>query len=93
MSTCGPLPFDTTDSVLTGMSRQDLQAALTAAQTAYTQLMTGAKVATVSISQDGGSRTVSYTPANVGSLTAFIRLVQAQLGINTMGRRPVRFNF
>jgi hypothetical protein len=75
------------------MSTQALQAALTAAQAAYTQLMTGAKVATVSIAQDGGSRTVSYTPANVASLTAFIRLVQAQLGINTMGRRPVRFNF
>lgn len=90
---CGPVPFDPSDSIIGGMSRTTLQANLEAAQVALAQLNLGGKVATVSVSQADGSRTVSYQVTNLGQLTAWIRLLQAGLGINVMGRRPVRFNF
>lgn len=89
----GPVPFDPTDSIIAGMSQAQLQANLTAAQAAYTSLMLGEKAVTVSIAQGDGSRTVSFVPAQMGNLVAYIRLMQAGLGINCMGRRPVRFNF
>lgn len=87
------MTFDPTQSILAGMTTAQLQAALTSAQTAYTQLMTGTKVATASYAQGDGQKTVSYTQTNVQQLAAFIRLLQTQLGIVSCGRRPVRFNF
>lgn len=86
------MTFDTTQSVLAGMTTAQLQAALTSAQTAYVQLMTGSKAVTVSYAQGDGQKTVSYQQTNAQQLAAFIRLLQAQLGIGAM-RRPVRFNF
>lgn len=91
--TCGPVPFDPSDSILAGMSQAVLQANLEAAQAAYAQFMIGGKVVTVSVSQGDGSRTVSYQATNAGQLTSWIRLLQAALGINPIGRRPMRFNF
>lgn len=85
--------FDTTTTVLAGMSDAQLRAALTAAQAAYTELATGMKVASVSYSQGDGNKAVQYTQARLPELIAFIKLLQAQLGIVTTPRRPVRFNF
>lgn len=85
--------FDPTGSVLAGLSTEQLQANLAAAQAAYTALMTGKQVATASYAQGDGSQTVSYRATDVGNLTAFIRLLQAQLGLICRPRRPVRFNF
>jgi hypothetical protein len=90
---CGPVPFDPTDCILTGVPNTTLQQWLTDAQAAYNSLMLGTRVVTVSIAQGDGSRTVSFTPADRANLVQYIRLLQAALGLNTMGRRPVRFNF
>jgi hypothetical protein len=87
------MSFDPNTSVLAGMSTVQLRAALTAAQQAYTDLVTGSKVASVSYAQGDGNKSVQYTPASLPNLTAFIKLLQAQLGIVTTPRRPVRFNF
>ena len=84
--------FNPAYSVLAGMTSVQLQAALTAAQQAYTDLMTGQKGVTFSYSQGDGSRTVSYQPTDVAKLTAFIQMLQAQLG-GFVARRPARFNF
>ena len=94
MSYCfQPVPFDPGDSVLTGMSTPALQALLTSAQKAYSDYLLGQKTVTVSYTQGDGSKTVTYDRTNLAQLTSLIRLVQAMLGINTMGRRPVRFDF
>lgn len=87
------MPFCPQDSILAGTSLQQLQTMLAAAQEAYQSLMLGQKAVTVSIAQGDGSRTVSFTPVNQGALVNWIRELQAALGINRMGRRPVRFNF
>jgi hypothetical protein len=82
-----------TSGVLTGMSRAQLQAALANAQQAYIDLLTGAKGESYSYSQGEGSRSVTYTRANLGQLTAFIGELQAALGIRRASRRPIRFVF
>lgn len=86
------MSFDPTTSLLAGMGQAELQAALTSAQQAYVQLMTGQKVATASYGQGDGIKSVTYTQAKAQDLAAFIRLLQAQLGMQC-ARRPVRFNF
>ncbi|WP_368040891.1 gpW family head-tail joining protein [Acetobacter estunensis] len=71
-------------SILAGMSRDQLQAALASAQNALMQLTTGGKPVSVSYAQGDGSRSVTYTAASIPSLTALIMQIQRQLGI---GRR------
>jgi len=87
------MTFDTTTTVLAGVPRETLQAWLTAAQSAYMELMTGAKVASASYTQNDGSRAVTYTQTDVMKLIAFIRSLQVQLGLACPPRRPVYFNF
>lgn len=80
-------------SLLAGRSTVQLQADLAAAQQAYIDLSTGNKGESYSYSQGDGSKSVTYTRANLAQLVALIRDLQAQLGIIARARRPVRFNF
>lgn len=87
---CGPARgFDPNSTVLAGMSTAQLQAALAAAQAAYVQLQTGAKVVSVGYAQGDGSRNVTYSQATVAGLTGFIEMLQRQLGMGGRGRRPM----
>ena len=85
--------FDPSTSLLAGRSQTQLQTDLTNAQQAYIDLSTGAKGESYSYTQGEGSRSVTYTRANLGALAALIRLLQMQLGVVTRGRRPVRFYY
>lgn len=85
--------FDPSTSLLAGRSTAQLQADLAAAQQAYIDLSTGAKGESFSYAQGDGSRSVTYTRANLPALAALIRLLQQQLGIVRQGRRPARFSF
>jgi hypothetical protein len=80
-------------SILAGMSSAALQTALANAQQAYIDLSTGAKGESYSYSQGDGNKSVTYTRANLSQLSALIRQLQAQLGIITQSRRPIRFRF
>ncbi|WP_295541063.1 gpW family head-tail joining protein [uncultured Pseudacidovorax sp.] len=80
-------------SVLTGMTKEQLQAALASAQKAYVDLMTGAKAVTLSYTQGDGARSVTYQQTNQQQLVAFIQLLQQALGLSMRARRPIRFNF
>lgn len=75
------------------MQTSALQKALADAQQAYIDLSTGAKGQSYSYTQGDGAKAVTYTTANLQSLTALIQSLQAQLGLATRGRRPVRFRF
>ena len=77
--------FNVNNTVVAGMSQAQLQAALTSAQQAYVQLVSGVRIATVSY--DGKS--VSYRSSDISQLNAFIMLLQRALGIN-FGRRAIR---
>ncbi|WP_175829709.1 gpW family head-tail joining protein [Burkholderia cepacia] len=74
-----------------GRSRSDLQAQLTALQTAYDQLMAGQQVATASYSQSDGARSATYRATDLGVLDGAISLIQQKLGIIRRARRKIRF--
>jgi len=74
-------------SILAGVPPETLQAWLTAAQQAYSELMTGKQI--VTLAYDGKS--VSYHAADLSYLAAWITQLQQQLGIGCgCGRRALR---
>jgi hypothetical protein len=75
------------------MSTDKLRAALADAQQAYLDLSTGAKGASYSYTQGDGAKAVTYTQTNVQQLVVLIKQLQAQLGIISQTRRPIRFRF
>jgi len=85
--------YDTTSSILAGMTTAQLQAALKAAQQAYVDLMTGARGVSFTYAQGDGSRSVTYEKVDQTQLTNFIKMLQMQLGIPTQRRRPIRFSY
>ncbi|MFS7246611.1 gpW family head-tail joining protein [Rahnella inusitata] len=86
--------FDPNSSLLAGaLTRDQLTAALTAAQQAYLELSSGAKGVSFSYAQGDGTRSVSYQQTDIGQLTALIQLLQAQLGIVPRPRRTLRFRW
>ena len=64
-------------TILVGVPTATLQQWLTQAQTALQALMTGQRVVTASY----GDKAVTYTQAEVQSLTQWIHLIQRQLNI------------
>ncbi len=85
--------FDAQTSLLAGRSTAQLQTDLNNAQQAYIDLSSGAKGETYSYTQGDGSKSVTYTRANLGDLAALIRMLQQQLGIVNRARRPIRFYY
>ncbi|PWK30866.1 gpW family head-tail joining protein [Pseudomonas sp. OV226] len=88
MSRCGP-----NSSLLAGISRESLQVSLQNAQQAYIQLSTGGKIETATYTQGDGSKSITYTRANIAQLANIILMLQQQLGIVCQARRPITFRF
>ncbi|GBR21055.1 gpW family protein [Asaia spathodeae] len=84
-------PIKPRQTILSGLTNEQLQANLAAAQQAYADLMTGGKPVSVSYSQVNGARSVTYTATNKTDLLNYIQLLQTQLGITR--RRPLRIAF
>ena len=84
------IPYDTSSSLLAGMSTPALQQALASAQAAYVALSTGSKGESFSYTQGDGTKTVTYTRANIQQLANLIQMLQSQLGIVCRARRPMR---
>lgn len=82
--------FNPNTSVFAGMSTPVLQQALTSAQTALIALQTGQKIVSASYGQGDGTKSVTYTQANIGDLTMLIRQLQLQLGVIHRARRRMR---
>lgn len=80
-------------SLLAGISRESLEVSLRNAQQAYLQLSTGGKVETATYTQGDGSKSITYTRANIAQLANVIQMLQQQLGIVTRARRPLTFRF
>ena len=81
-------------SILDGIDSTALQTRLAAMQQAYLDLISGGKVHVASYSQGDGGKSVTYTMANIGDLTAAILTVQTQIdlanGVRVNRRRPLR---
>lgn len=78
-------------SILDGVPLDVLRAQLAQMQAAYLALMTGSKPESASYTQADGSRSITYTRANIGDLVQGIVGVQAQIAKLTghcCNRRP-----
>lgn len=81
------------NTMFTGMSQAQLVAALASAQAAYLDLMMGKQGVSFSYTQGDGAKSVTYKPADAGSLAAVIRELQQASGLIVRARRPVHFVF
>lgn len=66
-------------SILDGVDVGVLQTRLAAMQQAYLDLTTGGKVESAAYAQGDGSRSITYTRANLADLTQAILTVQTQI--------------
>lgn len=87
------MTFDPSTSILAGMDTTVLQTQLSKLQQAYLDLSSGAKGENYSYTQGDGSRSVTYTRANLADLVMAIRQLQAQLGIIPSPRRALGVRF
>lgn len=85
MSRCTPEP-----SIFAGLDRTYLQAQLTALQKALISLQAGAQVVTAQYAQGDGNKSVTFRQADMGSVTATIRMLQKELGVVRHARRRFR---
>ncbi|ELT9609924.1 TPA: gpW family head-tail joining protein [Raoultella planticola] len=86
--------FDPNSSLLAGtLSRDQLIEALTTAQQAYLELLSGDKGVSFSYSQGDGTRSVTFQKTEIQHLVSLIQGLQAQLGIVTRPRRTLRFRW
>lgn len=84
--------YDPTTSDLANVPRLMLVQWQLEAMTALHQLSTGQKGESYSYTQGDGSKSVTYTRANINDLRAWLAKLNAQLGMNS-GRRPMRVIF
>lgn len=85
MATCGCV------SILDGLPVDELRARLAQMQQAYLDLISGSKLEAASYSQADGSRSITYTRANLGDLVQGILALQKQIAAltgNCCNRRP-----
>ncbi|MGP0906898.1 gpW family head-tail joining protein [Serratia sp. CY76391] len=82
---CGPLA---------GMTREQMMAALAAAQEAYAALLLGNKGVSFSYAQGDGTRSVTFQGTSLANLQMFIRQLQQALGLcSCSGSRYQRFRY
>jgi hypothetical protein len=87
------MSFNPNRSLLAGVQTSALRTALANAQQAYMDLSTGAKGESYSYTQGDGSKSVTYTKANIADLAAFIQSLQGQLGVVLRPRRAMTVRF
>lgn len=78
-------------SILDGVDITTLQARLASLQQAYLDLTSGGKLETAAYAQGDGTRSVTYTRANIAQLTQTILTVQKQIDLLNgvcVNRRP-----
>ncbi len=74
-------------SLFAGMSRAQLMAALATLQQAYLDLLAGNKGESFAYTQGDGSKSVTYTRANIGNLSQAIAELQQLLGLIVLLRQ------
>lgn len=87
---CG---FDPNTSILAGVDRTTLQGWLSDAQAALARFSTGAQEVQVVVTGGGQHREVTFGKTDIGTLTQWIKLLQAQLGTITRPRGAFSVSF
>lgn len=73
--------MDTVPAEFVGLSQSQLQTLLTQTQEAISALVTGGKPVSVAFAQGDGSKSVTYTPANLPELRMRARILAELLGL------------
>ena len=76
-----------------GWTRAAKEAALASAQQAYMDLAMGNKGESFAYTQGDGSKSVTYTRADIGTLSQLIAALKQSLGICGGRRRAIGFTF
>lgn len=87
---CG---FNPNTSLLAGVDSATLQGWLSDAQAALAKFNTGQKEVTIIVTGGGQHREVTFAKPDMGALTQWIKLLQAQLGLIASPRRGIRVSF
>ena len=87
------LRYDPRSSLLAGLDTSELRTRLQAMQRDYMDLASGRKLQSASYAQGDGSKSVTYTAAELPALGQLIRTLQAQLGDINTPRRALRPRF
>jgi hypothetical protein len=74
-----------------GLPSATIAANLANAQAALDALLSGARIATVSYAEGAGSRSVTYTRAQIGVLKAYIEDLQTRQGYRARRAIGIRF--
>lgn len=85
--------FDPATSILAGMDEGVLRTRLAQLQDIYLKLLSGGQGKSFTYTQGDGTKSVTYTEANIGDLMMAIRQIQAQLGIIDTPRRGIGVKF
>lgn len=80
-------------TILTGMTQAQAYAALAQAQADYIAVLSGSKGESFSYGQGDGTKSVTYTRANIAGLVQLIGALQVAAGVSRRSRRPVQFIF
>lgn len=83
------MAYDITQTPIAGVDTTTLQGWLSDAQKAYAAFNIGRREVTVSVTGGGQHREVTFNRTNLQQLLAWIKMLQAQLGIITAPRRPI----
>lgn len=81
------------NSMLEGMTHDQLKTALVVAQQARLDLLSGNKGVSFSYTQGDGTRSVSYQQTSIDQLMALILELQAKLGMIARPRSPIRVRY
>lgn len=76
-----------------GVDQATLQQWLTDAQNAQQQLVLGRNVQVASYAQGAGTKSITYTPADLPALTQRINKLAQALGLVQCARRAIGFRF
>ena len=87
---CG---FNPSTSLLAGVDTATLQGWLSDAQAALAKFSTGAQEVTIIVTGGGQHREVTFAKPDMGSLSNWIRMLQAQLGLITRPRSAISVRF
>lgn len=85
--------FDETLPLLQGLTTEQLEALFTSLQTAIINLMSGRREVTVSYAQGDGSKSVTYSGADLAGLNLLLRYVGNALGKPMRRRRAIGVMF
>lgn len=85
--------IDLQQTIFSGMTQTQLQAAFTSLLNAKLQLASNAQVVTATYTQGDGQRSVTFRQADRAQLESYLMILMRALGLGGPSRRPIGIRF